>query len=139
LAKTFGERLAISGPLCAGSFDEFLPRLHYLPARRPTEAWPITRNQQQYKAGYGKTIKYLAHSLASMSSFTLAVFVGLFALALAQQQPPPPPFLQGQSPDVVNSFHQVLQKGHGMTDTQLDQEVEAWVATQGASVKVSYN
>jgi hypothetical protein len=73
-----------------------------------------------------------------MSSFTiLFAFVGLFALALAQQQPPPPPFLQGQSPDVINSFHQVLQKGQGMTDTQLDKEVEAWVATQSGSVKVS--
>lgn len=72
-----------------------------------------------------------------MSSFTvLAVFVGLFALALAQQAPPPP-FLQGQSPDVINSFHQVLEKGHGMTDVQLDKEVEAWITTQGASVKVS--
>lgn len=73
-----------------------------------------------------------------MSSFTvLAVFVGLFALALAQQQAPPPPFLQGQSPDVINSFHQVLEKGHAMTDDQLDKEVEAWVATQSAAVKVS--
>ncbi|KAI6184407.1 DUF148 domain-containing protein [Aphelenchoides bicaudatus] len=74
-----------------------------------------------------------------MSSFTvLAVFVGLFALALAQQQQPPPPFLQGQSPEVINSFHQILEKGHGMTDAQLDKEVEAWVSTQGASVKTKY-
>lgn len=72
-----------------------------------------------------------------MTSFSVLILVvGLFAVSLAQQQPPPPPFLQGQSPEVINSFHKVLEKGHGLTDTQLDKEVEAWIGTQSASVKV---
>ncbi|KAI6179327.1 DUF148 domain-containing protein [Aphelenchoides besseyi] len=74
-----------------------------------------------------------------MSSFTvLAVLAAIIALSTAQQQPPPPPFLQGQPQAVVDSFHQVLQKGHGMTDAALDKEVEAWIGTQSAQVKTKY-
>ncbi|KAI6196608.1 DUF148 domain-containing protein [Aphelenchoides besseyi] len=73
-----------------------------------------------------------------MSSFTvLAVLAAIVALSIAQQQPPPP-FLQGQPQAVVDSFHQVLQKGHGMTDAALDKEVEAWIGTQSAQVKTKY-
>jgi hypothetical protein len=74
-----------------------------------------------------------------MSSFTvLALLAGLFVVSLAQQgAPQAPPFLEGQSPDVINSFQKVLEKGHSLTDAQLDKEVEAWIATQGAAVKVS--
>jgi len=73
------------------------------------------------------------------SSLTVfAIFAGLFVVSLAQQGAAPPPFLEGQSPDVINSFQAVLEKGRSLTDSQLDKEVEAWIATQSAGVKTKY-
>ncbi|KAI6226193.1 Surface-associated antigen 2 [Aphelenchoides fujianensis] len=74
-----------------------------------------------------------------MSRFAVfALLAALVAVALAQQQPPPPPFLQGQPPAVIASFNKILEKGHSMTDKQLDEEVEKWVGTQAAAVKTKY-
>jgi hypothetical protein len=73
-----------------------------------------------------------------MSSFSVIVlFVGLFVAVTLGQQQGPPPFLQGASPEVINSFQKVLAKGEGMTDAQLDKEVEAWIGTQNAQIKVN--
>ena len=70
--------------------------------------------------------------------FALRLLAALATLAVIAhaQTPPPPPFLAGQAPAVVEAFDKVLAKGDDLTDSQLDKEVEAWVNTQDAQIKV---
>ncbi|CAD5215753.1 unnamed protein product [Bursaphelenchus xylophilus] len=75
--------------------------------------------------------------MSSLSCVLLVALFGLLALSQAQNIPPPP-FLAGESPDVIQSFQRVLERGNDLTDAQLDREVDAWVQTQSAAVKNKY-
>lgn len=70
-----------------------------------------------------------------LKMFKLAV-LAIVACLVYGQSPPPPPFLNGAPAGVVAEFNQILAKAGGMTDSQIDAAVDAWVAKQSDDLKV---
>uniref|UniRef100_A0A0N4ZCP1 DUF148 domain-containing protein n=1 Tax=Parastrongyloides trichosuri TaxID=131310 RepID=A0A0N4ZCP1_PARTI len=67
------------------------------------------------------------------------LFISLGAVAfIAAQDNGVPPFLAGAPPNVVSSFGALIQANANKPDSEIDKAVEAWVATQDASIKTKF-
>ena len=72
-----------------------------------------------------------------MKACLVVLCVALFAYCAVAEDQQRPPFLEGADDSSVKEFQALLQKSGGLTDKQIDEAVDGWVAKQAAGIKVS--
>ncbi|KHN84076.1 OV-17 antigen [Toxocara canis] len=67
----------------------------------------------------------------------IAAAICLFAFAVAQN-PPPPPFLVGAPENIIKEFNDLIQRDESKTDSQIEADLNAWVAKLGGDYKAKF-